>query len=53
MSECAHCGEYLHVDEEWRLRPGVIPGKLETEYEKEYEDWYVHPGCYSAMEEHE
>lgn len=50
MTHCAHCGEYLYNDEEWRLRPDVEPGKLETEYDEDYDDWYMHPECYKEAD---
>lgn len=45
MAHCAVCGEYLHADEEWRLRPEIPPGTLETEVDGDYDEAYMHPDC--------
>jgi hypothetical protein len=46
MTHCAHCGEYLSVDEEWRLRPEIEPGTSELDVPEEYRgDEYMHPDC--------
>lgn len=45
MTNCAHCGEYLSVNEEWRLRPEIPPGTPETEVAEDYDEAYMHPDC--------
>lgn len=45
MTDCAHCGEYLSVDEEWRLRPEIVPGTFETEDDYAPSESYMHPKC--------
>lgn len=45
MTHCGHCGEYLSVSEEWRLRPEIEPGTLETEVEEDFDNHYMHPEC--------
>lgn len=45
MTHCAHCGEYLSVNEEWRLRPEIPPGTPENEVAEDYDEAYMHPDC--------
>ena len=46
MTDCAYCGEYLSVGEEWKLRPEIPAGTLETECEYDVGDAYMHPDCW-------
>jgi hypothetical protein len=48
MSECEICGEYLHVDDEWALSPGLQPGSEadeSTNYRERDGSGYVHRRC--------
>lgn len=43
MGDCPICGDYLYVDEPWRLMPGVPPGpELETDDDRQV---YGHRRC--------
>jgi len=51
MSDCELCGEYLYVDEEWRLTPGLMPGDERddaTNYRERDGSGYVHERCLNS-----
>lgn len=42
MGDCPECGEYMYVDEEWKLRPGRAVGTPVEDGD------YVHARCHPS-----
>lgn len=51
MTDCAHCGETLSVDEPWRLRPEIEPRTLDTDSDYAATETYMHPVCRDTYRE--
>lgn len=47
MAQCAVCDEELYADQDWLLRPDIEAGKLESEYDEDYQKPYCHEECHS------
>jgi len=48
MSDCEICGQYLYINEGWRIAPAQIPGDEsdpDTNYRERDGSGYVHKRC--------